>query len=236
MTDSISFIILVLRIENFGRDPLPIRVGKRVSIFSFIGTLYKMKKVEIAKPTTWKKFNPSMCKGCWAGCCTMPVQVTSEELYHMGFIEEPGIIEQTGDYKIVDGSSGKVLGNLHIDLARTVEQDDYLYAQVHDVSIINRVEPRESDISTFKENRVVLTGTLINSCMRIKEVKVSYHENSIILLPLVQYDSQLENCTEEKSDFTQEVVLDPQLSGEYLLHVRSLNGAAINKVIEFSSY
>ena len=46
-----------------------------------------MKTVEIAKPTSWVPFNPSMCKGCWAGCCTMPVQVSSEELYHMGFIK-----------------------------------------------------------------------------------------------------------------------------------------------------
>lgn len=46
-----------------------------------------MKKVEIAKPSSWVEFKPSMCRGCWAGCCTMPVQVTSEELYHMGFID-----------------------------------------------------------------------------------------------------------------------------------------------------
>ncbi|MFM8313301.1 MAG: YkgJ family cysteine cluster protein [Deltaproteobacteria bacterium] len=46
-----------------------------------------MKMVEIAKPGSWVKFKPSLCKGCWAGCCTMPVQVTSEELFHMGFLE-----------------------------------------------------------------------------------------------------------------------------------------------------
>ncbi|NBX68273.1 MAG: YkgJ family cysteine cluster protein [Proteobacteria bacterium] len=46
-----------------------------------------MKTVEIAKPSSWVRFKPSMCRGCWAGCCTMPVQVTSEELYHMGFLE-----------------------------------------------------------------------------------------------------------------------------------------------------
>ncbi|MBM4302792.1 MAG: YkgJ family cysteine cluster protein [Deltaproteobacteria bacterium] len=46
-----------------------------------------MKSVDIANPNTWVKFKPSLCKGCWAGCCTMPVQVSSEELYHMGFIE-----------------------------------------------------------------------------------------------------------------------------------------------------
>jgi Fe-S-cluster containining protein len=46
-----------------------------------------MKPVDIANPKTWVKFKTSLCRGCWAGCCTMPVQVTSEELFHMGFIE-----------------------------------------------------------------------------------------------------------------------------------------------------
>ena len=74
-------------VDEFGSDPVPIKVGNRLLIFSFIGNLYKMKKVEIAKPSSWVRYKPSMCRGCWAGCCTMPVQVTSEELFHMGFIE-----------------------------------------------------------------------------------------------------------------------------------------------------
>ena len=46
-----------------------------------------MKKVVIETPSTWVKFTQGMCEGCWAGCCTLPVQVSSEELYHMGFIK-----------------------------------------------------------------------------------------------------------------------------------------------------
>ena len=44
-------------------------------------------KVRVSQPKTWVKYRPSLCQGCRAGCCTMPVQVTSEELYHMGFVE-----------------------------------------------------------------------------------------------------------------------------------------------------
>ncbi|MFM8269348.1 MAG: YkgJ family cysteine cluster protein [Pseudomonadota bacterium] len=46
-----------------------------------------MKKVEIHKPSTWVKYKPSLCKGCFAGCCTLPVLVTAEELYHLGFLK-----------------------------------------------------------------------------------------------------------------------------------------------------
>ncbi len=44
-------------------------------------------KTDPGKPSTWVPFEISMCKGCWAGCCTLPVEVTAEELYHMGLIK-----------------------------------------------------------------------------------------------------------------------------------------------------
>jgi Fe-S-cluster containining protein len=46
-----------------------------------------VKHVLIHRSETWVKYHPSKCEGCWAGCCTLPVPVTSEELHHMGFIE-----------------------------------------------------------------------------------------------------------------------------------------------------
>lgn len=45
------------------------------------------KLVEIHKPATWVKFKPELCKGCFAGCCTLPVLVTAEELFHLGFLK-----------------------------------------------------------------------------------------------------------------------------------------------------
>jgi uncharacterized protein len=43
-------------------------------------------KVKIHEPSTWVPYRPSLCQGCYSGCCTLPVQVTSEELFHMGYI------------------------------------------------------------------------------------------------------------------------------------------------------
>ena len=45
-----------------------------------------MKPVEILRPATWVRYKPSLCKGCWAGCCTLPVQVSPEDLFHMGYL------------------------------------------------------------------------------------------------------------------------------------------------------
>lgn len=143
-----------------------------------------------------------------------------------------GIVEQPGNYQIIDGSSGQPMGRIQINLAKNAEQDEYLYAPVTDVALSNQMGTVSSE-DDLDKNKIVLSGTFTNSCMSIKDVKLNYAENSIIIQPLAQYESQGEDCKEEKRNFTQEVVLDPKLSGQYLIHVRSLNGAAINKVIEF---
>lgn len=46
----------------------------------------KKRAVDILRPATWVKYEPSLCRGCWAGCCTLPLRVTSEDLHHMGFL------------------------------------------------------------------------------------------------------------------------------------------------------
>jgi Fe-S-cluster containining protein len=42
--------------------------------------------VDILRPRTWVKFKPEHCRNCQAGCCTLPLRVDSEDLFHMGFI------------------------------------------------------------------------------------------------------------------------------------------------------
>ena len=44
-------------------------------------------KVDVVDTSTWVRYRAGMCEGCWGGCCTMPVTVSSEDLYHMGYLE-----------------------------------------------------------------------------------------------------------------------------------------------------
>jgi Fe-S-cluster containining protein len=48
--------------------------------------------VDVLRPETWVKYRPANCAGCHADCCTLPVRVTDEELFHLGFLryEEVG--------------------------------------------------------------------------------------------------------------------------------------------------
>lgn len=47
-----------------------------------------MDTADINFPSTWARFRPSLCNGCNAGCCRLPVEVTSADLLRMGLISE----------------------------------------------------------------------------------------------------------------------------------------------------
>jgi len=48
----------------------------------------RMEIVDIARPSTWVPFKPSLCEGCFAGCCTLPVEVNAADLLRMGLANE----------------------------------------------------------------------------------------------------------------------------------------------------
>jgi Fe-S-cluster containining protein len=54
--------------------------------------------VEIDFPSTWVKFKPALCEGCFAGCCTLPVEVNAADLLRLGLVGEDEI---TGSLKKV---------------------------------------------------------------------------------------------------------------------------------------
>lgn len=39
-------------------------------------------------PSTWRKYRKGMCEGCWAGCCTLPVEVSAVDLIRLELITE----------------------------------------------------------------------------------------------------------------------------------------------------
>jgi Fe-S-cluster containining protein len=45
-------------------------------------------KVDAQRPSTWPKYRNGMCKGCWAGCCTLPVEVSAADLIRLELIDE----------------------------------------------------------------------------------------------------------------------------------------------------
>jgi Fe-S-cluster containining protein len=40
------------------------------------------------RPSTWTKYKKGLCEGCWAGCCTLPVEASAADLIRLGLITE----------------------------------------------------------------------------------------------------------------------------------------------------
>jgi len=52
--------------------------------------------VDYGKPSTWVRFKPSLCEGCTAGCCRLPVEVTTADLLRLELITEDEAASQQG--------------------------------------------------------------------------------------------------------------------------------------------
>lgn len=47
-----------------------------------------MSRVDIDRLSTWVKYRKNLCEGCWAGCCTLPVEVSAVDLMRLELITE----------------------------------------------------------------------------------------------------------------------------------------------------
>jgi len=47
-----------------------------------------MSKVDHGRPATWKKYREGLCDNCQAGCCSLPVEISFDDLVRMGVADE----------------------------------------------------------------------------------------------------------------------------------------------------
>jgi len=50
------------------------------------GNVGGMSNGDLDKLSRWTKFKPSLCRGCWAGCCRLPVEANAQDLVRLGLI------------------------------------------------------------------------------------------------------------------------------------------------------
>lgn len=117
----------------------------------------------------------------------------------------------------------KVMENLSISAAgdSAIGPDEALYALAEEVSLSN-------DILTIK-------GKIPGACTTLKEVKVLARKKNIIeVLPLLDTANMTAPCSEKFVEFEKEIAFKSPWQGRTLIHVRSLNGRALNKVVELN--
>ena len=149
----------------------------------------------------------------YSGICTR-VFVPFASVVDVGLV-------RSGEYQLVDGVSGKTLGAMPITRSSHTGADDYVYALVHDANIRNEGPSKKT---------LMLSGELPDRCSEFKEVQVHYYPDVVVVQPIVKRISEL--CAPQKTRFIKEVALQSSLRGVQLIHVRSLNGQAINKLVD----
>lgn len=140
-----------------------------------------------------------------------------------------GILE-AGSYSLFLEDKQKNLhpaGTLPVAIGTGPGQDDFLYAPIEDAF----VNPTTSGAPSPRT--LTLTGTFTSDCMSIKEVRTFYRAQNVIeVLPMLDIKSGVA-CKDTSVPFQRVVKLNVPWSGSTLIHVRSMNGKAINKVVEF---
>lgn len=135
-----------------------------------------------------------------------------------------GILEP-GKWEVVQGDTGheQSLGSLAIQIATRATADDFLYAPISQAFF------RQQGLN----GEIVLTGDFPNSCMMLDDVKVTLESDVIVVQPIAK---MLEgpDCKDGKVTFTRVVNVDLIPKGRYLLHVRSMNGNAINSLVDMN--
>jgi len=150
----------------------------------------------------------------YTGVC-LQMMVPFTQIINVGLMAE-------GSYTIQDFQTNKALGTVAISPSKNAGPDDFLYAPVTDAYVV-------SDTET-KKNSLVLTGTFGDRCSELEEIKVLYQNQVLTVQPLMKRVER--SCEPVKTRFMKIVELDSNVHGLHMLHVRSLNGQAVNKMVE----
>ncbi len=115
--------------------------------------------------------------------------------------------------------------NLPVEQAKVQGPDNFLYAPVSAISF-------QQDSTTFAAT-ISLKGEFTSTCMKLEGVKILRPAKDLVeLLPVAKMEGT--DCKRRAVPFETSVKIENDIpKGRVLIHVRSLNGQAINQVVRF---
>lgn len=128
---------------------------------------------------------------------------------------------KAGVWEVVQQADGTKLGSINVKPATTAMADDFDYAPISQAFF-------QKDAHSA---RILLTGHFLSSCMSLEDVKLSVETDVIVVQPIVKIEER-NDCVEDQFPFSTWVALDFLKPQRYLIHVRSMNGNAINNLID----
>lgn len=186
-------------------------------------TCYKMGavdyKIDTRKKTITLKAQAHYFPGSWCVFALVPytVPVDFRRL-------------KANDYTIqAETEKGEIqaMGNLPVAISTNQGPDDHLYASVKDIGFAGKPQNGKAMLR--------IEGTLGNSCMFLDEIKILKRKNDVIeVLPLAE-TREGEICMPILKPFIAETEVEIESATPFLVHVRSLNGMALNRIFEFEN-
>lgn len=140
---------------------------------------------------------------------------------------------QAGSYRVMmEREDGDLVtrGEFPVAVSANSGPDDELYALVQEARL---GPPTDESLRTGKRE-LTISGTMTSSCLHIREVKTVYRDNNVLeVLPIAHMDGNNPACATVMTPFEEKLVIDAPWNGDALVHIRSMNGQALNKVFLF---
>ena len=142
-----------------------------------------------------------------------------------------------GHYTIQSIKNPGVTGKLHVSKSVSNRTDDHLYAPVDTVEIL----PKTNNFNRTEKQQLILKGTyphLLKGCMRIVKVKSYKTKNNVlVVLPIAQILNEKKCHHKQVNQYNRFKIvhkIKASLKKKGLVHVRTLNGRALNKLVDFT--
>ncbi|MEK7355323.1 MAG: hypothetical protein AAB250_02670 [Bdellovibrionota bacterium] len=135
-------------------------------------------------------------------------------------VVDVGILKP-GKWEIFQGPQADRLGEVTVRAAITDSADDFLYAPISQAFFQQKGTGAD----------VLITGEFSNSCMQLDSVMVTIEPEVLVLQPVAKMDTTAGVCKDGKFPFSKKVSIKILPLGRYLLHVRSMNGNAVNTLV-----
>lgn len=152
------------------------------------------------------------------------------EVIQIGFLK-PGM------YTVYSALNSEISGKLEIAPTDDENRDDYLYAPVDTVELI-----ANENLEKGAQQVLHLKGTypfLLKGCMRVTEIKTYSTENNVLVVQPIAELFEDKDCNpndvDEYNRFSLSKEVETNITEKGLVHVRTLNGRALNKYVDFTT-
>ena len=179
----------------------------------FSNGCYKPGKIAVHVDENKKVIHVDPYAYIYSGLC-IQVMVPYHQVLDIGIL-------RGGNYKIIQGATGKDLGALTVRSSTQAAADDYLYAPISQAYI------------SQKDGRSYLTlsGEFSNSCLKLDKVVVDLQPKVVVVQPIANM-SGTSDCQAGVFAFEKTVEIKNMPKGRFLLHVRSLNAKSVNNLFD----